>query len=184
MSRAPAQPPASAADAHVLRERARILAQPPARALPAHELVELVEFRLADERYALETAHLQEVRPLRDLTPLPCTPAFVRGLVNLRGRLLAVIDLKKFFDLPEPGLTDLHQVLVLRGADIELGLLADTVESVFTLPRAALQPGLPTLHGIRADYLLGVTATGLVVLDATRILADPRLVVDEEVAAT
>ena len=110
--------------------------------------LELLEFKLANERYALETRHVVEVHPLRDLTPLPGTPPFVRGIVNLRGRILPVFDLKKFFGLPEQGVTDLHRIIVVRGNDLELGLLADVVASVRSVAVESLAPPLPTLSEI------------------------------------
>ncbi len=164
----------------ILRERARRLAQPLEQRLDT-ESIEVLEFGLAGERYAIEAVHVDDVQPLRDLTPLPCTPAFLRGLVNIRGRLVPVIDLKRFFGLPEQGITDLHRVILLRGGDLEIGLLADTVEGVYRLDLPSIQPSLPTLTGIRQEFLRGVTAERLVVLDAEGILADPRIIVDEEV---
>jgi len=141
----------------------------------------LVEFRLAKERYALESRWVQEVCPLKELTPLPCTPPFVLGIVNVRGRILPVLDLKNFFDLPEQGLTDLRRLILVRGDDLELGLLADDIVGVRSLPMDSLQLSLPTLTGIRSDYLKGVTAERLVVLDLARILADPKIIVHDEV---
>jgi len=164
-----------------LRLRAEALARPVAAPADETEFLEVLEFGLAEERYALETAHVHEVQPLRRLAPIPCTPPFLRGLVHLRGRLVAVIDLKKFFDLPEHGITDLHHVVVLQKSEMDIGLLADTVYGVRMLPRDAVQPPLPTLTGIRADYLKGITAERVVVLDAPRILADPRFIIDENV---
>lgn len=144
-------------------------------------MLELLEFRLARERYALESRHVQEVHPLRELTQLPGTPDFLLGIVNLRSRILPVLDLKKFFGLPEQGLTDLHRIILVRGNGLELGLLADVVVGVRSVPAQALQSSLPTLSGIRAEYLKGVTDERLVVLDLERILADPKIVVHEEV---
>lgn len=167
----------------ILRERAQRLARPPPDdAGEAAATVELLEFGLADERYALLAAQVSDVQPLRELTPLPGTPDFLRGLVNIRGRLVPVIDLKRFFGLPEPGITDLHRVLLLQKDGIEIGLLADTVEGVATVPASAIQPPLPTLAGIHADYVHGITAERLVVLDADAILDDQRIIIDEEVA--
>src|SRR5687768_2140813 len=85
----------------ILRARAQALARP-ARHVPLAEAsLEVLEFRLAQERYALETRYVREVYPLKDLTRLPCTPPFVLGIVNVRGRITPVIDIKKFFDLPD-----------------------------------------------------------------------------------
>ena len=165
----------------ILRARARALARPPSSAPAPSTMLELLEFRLASERYALETRHVQDVHPLRDLTPLPCTPPFVLGIVNLRGRILPVLDLKKFFDLPEQGLTDLHRIILVRGNDLELGLLADVIVGVRSVAADSLQPSPPTFTGIRADYLKGIGEERLVVLDLDRILSDPKIIVHEEV---
>ena len=182
MSIASASPANFASDAgQVLRARARALARPPERAPAADASLDLLEFRLARESYALETRYVDEVYPLNGLTPLPCTPPFVLGIVNVRGRITPVIDIKKFFDLPDKGLTDLHRIILVRGNDLELGLLADVIVGVRTIPVDSLQPSLPTLTGIRAEYLKGVTAERLVVLDLDRILTDPRIMVQEDV---
>ena len=166
--------------AEILRARARVLAQPLAAPNAATPHLEVIEFRLAHERYALEHTSITAVHPLKDLTPLPCVPPFVLGIVNVHGRILPVLDLKKFFDLPEQGVTDLHRIILVEGNGLELGLLADAVAGVRRIELASLQPALPTLTGIRSEYLKGVTAEHLVVLDVARLLADPRIVVHEE----
>jgi len=165
----------------ILRARARALAQTPERPPVAGAMLELLEFTLAQERYAVENRYVREVCPLKELTPVPCTPPFLLGVVNVRGRILPVLDLKKFFDLPEKGLTDLHRIVLVRGDGLELGLLADAITGVRSISADTLQASLPTLTGIREDYLKGVTAERLVVLDLARILADPKIVVHEEV---
>jgi len=164
----------------ILRARAKALAIP-TQSMPAGAMLELLEFRLASERYALETRHVRDVHPLRELTPLPCTPPFVLGIVNVRGRILPVLDLKKFFDLPERGLTDLHRIILVQGNDLEFGLLADVIVGVRSVAADSLQPSLPTLTGIRAEYLKGIGEDRLVVLDVERILADPKIIVHQEV---
>jgi len=167
--------------ARILHERAVALARAPPAVASADASLELLEFKLASERYAIETRHVVEVHPLRDLTPLPGTPPFIRGIVNLRGRILPVFDLKKFFDLPEQGVTDLHRIIVVRGNDLELGLLADVVAGVRRVAADTLVPALPTLSQIGAEYLKGVSDERLVVLDLDRICADPKIVVHDEV---
>ena len=66
----------------------------------ARNLIEVVEFELAGERYGLALTSVRTVSVLKDITPVPCTPAFVVGVINLRGEIHTIIDLKKFFDLP------------------------------------------------------------------------------------
>lgn len=165
----------------ILRARAQALSRPPQRAAAPEASLELLEFRLARETYAVETRYVIEVHPLKDLTPVPCTPPFVVGIVNVRGRLTSVIDIKKFFGLPEKGLTDLHRVILVRGSDFEFGLLADVIVGVRSIESGSLQPALPTFTGIAAEYVSGLTAERLVLLDVPRIVADPRIIVHEEV---
>ncbi|MDE2155245.1 MAG: purine-binding chemotaxis protein CheW [Xanthomonadaceae bacterium] len=156
----------------ILKARALALAAEPLPAEAPGECIEIVEFVLAHERYALESRYVREVHPLENLTPLPCVPRFVLGIVNLRGEILVVIDLKTFFDLPAKGLTDLDKVVVLHSGNMIFGVLADAIVGVRHVPLADIQPALPTLTGIRGDYLQGVTAGRLVVLDAGKLLAD------------
>ncbi len=165
----------------ILQDRARVLAQEPEARAESETYLEVLEFSLAYERYALETSWVREVYPLKELTPLPCTPAFILGIINVRGQILAVIDLKRFFNLPNKSLSDLNKVIILRHRGLEVGLLADTVAGVRAIPRSAMQAPLPTLEGLGPDYLQGITPEALIILDAEKILTDPRLIVHEEV---
>jgi purine-binding chemotaxis protein CheW len=117
---------------------------------------------------------------LKELVPLPGTPPFVLGVTSVRGQILSVIDLKKFFELPDKGLTDLNKVIVVRADVMEFGILADAILGTRSIPLAEIQPSLATLTGIRSDYLRGVTKDRLVVLDAARIVSDQRIIVREE----
>ena len=166
----------------LLKARAHALAREAEQPQPADTL-DLVEFLLAHETYAVESRHVREVYPLENLTPLPCTPAFVVGIVNLRGEILSVIDIKKFFDLPEKGMTDLNKVIVLQSDTMVVGILADAIVGVRGVPLSEVQPSLPTLTGIREKYLKGVTRERTVVLDAEKLLADEKIIVQETVDA-
>ncbi len=167
----------------ILKTRALALAREPVLAELASECIEVVEFILANERYAVETQYVREVYPLENLTPLPCTPVFVLGIVNVRGEIFSVIDLKKFFELPTEGLTDLNKVIVLQSGSMLFGVLADAIVGVQRIPIIKIQSSLPTLTGVREDYLRGVTAERLVILDAMKLLTDKSIIVQEQVAA-
>ena len=166
---------------NILRDRAKALAREAAKD-DSGEKIEILEFLLAYERYGIESSFIREVYPLKDLTPVPCTPAHVLGIINVRGQILSVIDLKKFFDLPEKGLGDLNKVIILKGDAMEFGVLADVILGVRTLPLSSLQQAMPTLTGIREEYLKGITADRSVILDAGKILADKKIVVEEQVS--
>ena len=165
----------------ILHARARALAREPDREKAGEASLEVLEFLLAYETYGVEMSFVRETLPLHDLTPVPCTPPFVLGLINVRGQIMSVIDIRKFFDLPEKGLTDLNKVIVVHNGEMEFGILADAVLGVRAVPIAGLQPSLPTLTGVREEYLKGVTRERLVILDGRKLLNDKRLVVHEEI---
>lgn len=165
----------------VLRSRAKMLSQEIESKGRDEEYFEILEFLLAHETYAIETPFVREVCPLTELTPVPCTPAFVFGLINVRGQILTVMDMKKFFDLPERGITNLNKVIVVRKDTVELGILADEIIGIRNIPVNELQPPLSTMSGIHAEYLKGVTGERLIVLDMGSFLIDKRLIVNEEV---
>lgn len=171
--------PSAAARQAIFQQRAAALAlaEEEEGSRPASEVV---IFRLAHETYAVESPWVLEVYPLRELTPLPGVPPVIAGIIHLRGRILAVVNLKKFFDLPEGGLTDLNKVLVLSSGPMEFGILADEVSGVHRIRSDELHPPPPTLTGIRAAYLKATIPNRLILLDAGKLLADPTLIVQEE----
>lgn len=145
------------------------------------ECIEVVEFRLAEEHYALGCLYVREVYPLKQLTPIPGTPDFILGIVNVRGEIISVLDLKFFFEMPQKGLTDLTRVIILQHNDMEFGILAEEVMGTVSLPVRDIRPPLPTLTGIRAKYLKGIAKNRLIVLDAVKLLTDKKMVVHQEV---
>lgn len=172
--------PAAQDKRKLLKARAMALAKKPEKK-EASDYIEVVEFLLASERYCIQSAYVSEVYPLKELTPVPCTPKFVAGIINVRGRIISVIDIKIFFELPEKGISDLNKVIIIHNRVMEFGILADAVLGAGQIPLRDIQPSLPTLTGIRAEYLKGVTKERLVVLDGEKLLADNNIIVHEEV---
>jgi purine-binding chemotaxis protein CheW len=162
----------------VLEERARALARAPAQAPAAGEVLEVATFTLADERYGLETAHVREVVRLTDYTPVPGAPGFLAGVVNLRGDILAVFDLRPFLGVAGGGVTGLSRAIVLGGARAEFGVLADAVHEVTAVPAGELHEPPASATGAGWQYLRGVTPDALIVLDGAALLQDGRLFID------
>ena len=163
---------------NILKTRARALAREPDAGRTSLDQIAVVEFLVAGERYAVESAHVHEVCRLTELTPLPGTPAFVLGIISVRGQIVSVIDPKRFFDLPQKGLTDLNKVILISDGTMEFGLLADAVLGEGRVFVKELQPSLPTMTGVREEFLIGVSSDHLVVLDAKKLLSDPGMVVN------
>jgi purine-binding chemotaxis protein CheW len=159
----------------VLDERARVLALPEPIAPPADAMVELLVFSLGAIRYAIESSHVREVVRASQATPVPGAPPFVHGLIQLRGEILMVVDLRRLDGEPA-GLSDLTRVLVLGGHPPDLGLLADEAHELRSLPRRALRPPPPPgPTARRGPALCGITDDGLLVLDAAALQGDPAL---------
>ena len=164
----------------ILEERALALARVPAAAAPAAEVIEVITFALADEAYALETCHVREVVRLTEYTPLPGAPPFLVGVVNLRGEILAVMDLRPFFGMRGQALTDLSRVLVLGGERPEFGVVADAAHEVRTLRRDEILEPPASAGGPGREYVRGVTAAALIVLDGAALLQDGRLFIEQD----
>lgn len=164
----------------ILAERARQLARVEIAGEKEELPLEVVEFRLANENYALECRYIREVFFLKSLTPIPGAPDFVLGILNLRGQIVSVIDLAKFFELPAQGLNEPIWVIVLENETMEFGIMAEELLGATSIPAREIQPPLPILTGIRTDYLKGIAQNRLIVLDAAKILADEKIVVNQE----
>ncbi len=142
--------------------------------------LEVVVFRLAREFYGIELSRIRIIEPLKTVTYIPGLPDFIVGIINYRGEIISVIDLKLFFDLPGRESADKGHVIILSKTDMEFGIIADEIVGVRSIPRNTLQPSLPTLTGVRSAYLKGVTAEGLVIIDGGKILSDPKMRIDQD----
>ena len=161
----------------ILRRRARELAKTPDAEMGGARLMEILEFSLGPERYAFETSFVREVFPLTEITPLPGVPPYILGVVNVRGRILSVMDIRRLLDFANVGLTNLNKAIILHDGDMELAVLADEVAGVYAIDGDEGQRALATLSGRREEYLKGVTQDRVVVLDAEKLLASEDLLV-------
>jgi purine-binding chemotaxis protein CheW len=166
----------------IFARRADELAASPLAEPPGGSFEALV-FALVQERYAFPRTQVREVRPLGELTPLPGTPAFIAGLVNIRGRIVAVVDLQALFGArPDAGPVRSLVLVAHRRGDV--AILATGRPAVYMLSTADLAEmpaGVPA--GLDSTYVRGVTPDLVIVLDADRLFADSRLVVQEDAPA-
>lgn len=165
----------------ILRTRALELSREPRPDERDEASLQVVEFMLSYDRYAIPSARVKEVRPLRELTPVPCTPPFIAGIINVRGQILSVLDIRTIFEIQQRGLTDLNKVIVVRYGDLEVGILADSILGVRRLPLEQIQPSLATLTGMKAEYLRGVTQDRVAIVDVEKLMTDRRILVDDQI---
>jgi purine-binding chemotaxis protein CheW len=165
----------------ILKERAIAMAMEDDQNKVTSATVEIIEFTLATESYGIESAFVKEVYPLKDFTPLPGVPLYIMGIVNVRGQILPVVDLRKFFSLSEKGLGEMNKVIILRNDQMEFGIVADVVEGIRTLSIDDIMATPVTVTGIGETYLKGVTKEHIVVLDAECLLNDKKMIINEVV---
>jgi purine-binding chemotaxis protein CheW len=166
---------------NILRERALKLAKKIEAGRQDGETLEVIEFTLAHEHYAVEMAYIREVYALKDLTPVPCTPSYILGIINLRGQVISVTDIREFFDLPKKEISDQFRVLVLKNANMELGILAESVLGERKVPLEDVQSQLVASKADSEGYIKGVTKERLIILDMEKFLSDENIVVYQEV---
>jgi purine-binding chemotaxis protein CheW len=164
----------------ILAARAKVLAFVPPAPSDGTEILTVITFALGGERYAVESRFLHEIVRVTEIAPVPRAPAYFAGVANVRGEILALVDLRKLLGIGVKGLADLSRILVLGRLQPEIGLLADVAQEITTLRRDALfSPASPAAIG-GPDLLLGVTNDALIVLDGEALLDDPRLFADSD----
>jgi purine-binding chemotaxis protein CheW len=165
--------------ARVLSERAAILARVPESAGIPEAMLELLHFTLGKERCAVETRYVNEVVRPSELTRLPGAPAHMLGIMNLRGMLLPVFDLRELLRAGAGESSERARLLVLGRERAEVGVYADAVQGITTIPESALLSHADASLGGPRDYLRGVTREAHVVIDVAELLADDRLCVGD-----
>lgn len=168
---------------NLLKTRALAMAREPEQKIGSSATMELLTFSLSTETYGIESAYVREVHPLEAFTPLPGVPSYILGLIHVRRQIMPVVDLKKFLNLPDSGLGELNKVLILHNEEMEFGILADVVYGIQTVDLKDINATPPTVTGIGEAFLTGVTKEGLIVLNASTLLGDQKMVVEEEVSS-
>jgi purine-binding chemotaxis protein CheW len=175
----PVTVPDPATVARILAERATALARP-LQAEAAGEVVDLVALAVGPERYGLDAGHMVEVRPLAGLARVPGLPAVWAGILNVRGALCPVLDLRRYLSLPEPDSgPGQPKVALVAGSGLTVGLLVDEALGIVRVPVAQLAPPLTGAAGAGRAPVRGVTPDLVTVLDIDALLADSSLVVRE-----
>jgi purine-binding chemotaxis protein CheW len=165
----------------LLKSRAVALASDPVQTDDNLPKTEVLEFTLGTENYAVESAFVTDVYPLKDFTSLPGVPAYILGIVNVHGKITPLVDLKKYFNLPRKGLGELNKVIIISNGIMEFGILADEVIGTRIINIGEILPVPPPVAVIGEKYLKGVTKDQLIILSAENILSDEKMVVNEEI---
>ncbi len=142
-----------------------------------------LNFTLAGESYCMEILKVKEIMGMTSITPIPQTPPFIRGVINLRGQIIPIVDLRLKFGLE---FTEYHKrtTIIVVEVDMEgdlmlMGLVVDAIQEVIAIPEEKINP-LPYINSkVRAEYIRGVADTpeGMkIILDVVKILSDEEFV--------
>jgi purine-binding chemotaxis protein CheW len=160
----------------VFKRRAQQLAKLPL-APDSGDEIELLVCRLGGERYAVETRHLRAVQWATGITPVPCTPSFVVGIVSVRGEIVTLLDLCAMIGLGtwSGDIADTCAVVLLGLPGLRAGLVVDEVLGVERVKLEALQPSIS-----RREFTRGVGPNDTIVLDIEALLGSGRFNVSDE----
>ncbi|MDX1964939.1 MAG: chemotaxis protein CheW [Pirellulales bacterium] len=137
--------------------------------------LQIVSFQLADEEFGIEINKVREIILMGEITRVPQTPAYVKGLINLRSSVIPIVDLKLRFGLPEAEKSDETRIVVVNVAGKTIGIIVDAVSEVLRISQNQIAPPPPTVAGLGRDYLVGLAKLEdrlLILLDIEKTLID------------
>ncbi len=130
------------------------------QAVESAETIQVVVFELHGEEYAVEISELQEIILTPEVTPLPNVPNFIGGIINLRGKMVVIVDLEKKFAL-ESEVSKHSHIIVTQSGENTFGILVDKVTEIIKVTQEKIQPPPSVLaHKVNIDYLKGVIPIG------------------------
>ena len=136
---------------------------------------QLVSFQLAHEEYGIEINKVREIILMGEITQVPQTPSFVKGLINLRSTVIPVVDLRLRFGMDEAEPTDDTRIVVINIGGKTIGIIVDAVNEVLRVSNQQIAPPPPTVAGLERDYLVGLVKLEerlLILLDIEQILEE------------
>jgi len=131
--------------------------------------IQVACFRLGEDIYAIDIMRIKEIIRPQKLAVLPKAPVFMEGVLNLRGAVIPVVDLRKRFDMPVREIDRDRRLLIVALAGRTLGIVVDEVTEVITVPVVNIKPPPQVSQGVGAEYLVGVC----LVQDDLVMLLDP-----------
>ena len=137
--------------------------------------MQLVSFKLSDETYGIEITKIREIILVGEITRVPETPHYIKGLINLRSSVIPVIDLRARFSLAENELTQDSRIMVLNVGRRTIGIVVDSVNEVLRVSQEQISPAPPTVASLGNQYMTGLVRLEeqlLILLDVDRLFGE------------
>lgn len=138
------------------------------------ELIQLVTFSIGDEEFGVDILKVQEIIRTMEITKVPKAPPFVEGVINLRGNVIPIIDLRKRFGLDTREHDKHTRIIVIEIHNMIVGFVVDAVSEVLRIPANTVEPPPPVVSGLESEYISGVGKLEdrlLILLDLDRLLS-------------
>ncbi|SFJ33736.1 chemotaxis protein CheW [Planctomicrobium piriforme] len=165
----------SVALAERLQQRALAFRAPVAVPTSPGRETAVVTFTTGGEHFGIAARFVLQILPLDHYSPVPGAPSFIRGVVQYRGAILSVLDLHRLLNLPEQGLADLHQVLIVQAGGRQIAIAAGDVEDLRMIADDQIQSAPTMTDEFPSHWVLGICDTDRVLLRLDEILQDERL---------
>jgi purine-binding chemotaxis protein CheW len=141
---------------------------------PSGDTLQIVSFHLGREEYGVDIAQVQEIIRLVEITHVPRAPHFIEGVINLRGQLIPIIDLRTRFEMPRVEPTKSTRIVVTEIAGKRLGIIVDSVSEVLTIPMDNIEQAPEIVAGVGTEYIRSVGKLGdrlIIMLDLALVVA-------------
>jgi len=148
---------------------------------------QVVSFRLANEEYGLDIMKVQEIILMGEITEIPEVPDYLRGLINLRGKVIPIVDLRCRFGLEVGGNTESTRIMVVNASDTTFGIIVDAVNEVLRIDADEVEPAPTGLLGTDQSYIQGLVKMSeriMILLNLNMVLSQKDQVRVDECAGT
>ncbi|WP_100330931.1 chemotaxis protein CheW [Bacillus xiapuensis] len=122
----------------------------------APSAIKVIAFQLLDKEYAFPVHQVKSIEKLMHITRVPGTVPFIKGVINLRGVVMPVIDLRKRFNLPSEEYSESTRIIIASLEDMEIGLVVDSANDVLDIPSEIIEPQPDVVGSVETDYITGV----------------------------
>lgn len=139
------------------------------------ELLQLVTFSIGEEEFGVNILKVQEIIRTMEITKVPRAPEFVEGVINLRGKVIPIIDLRRRFGLAPKAHDKNTRIIVIEINNVIVGFVVDAVSEVLRIPASTVEPPPPVVAGVESDYISGVGQLQdrlLIMLDLDKLLSN------------
>lgn len=143
------------------------------RLTDSSQILQLVTFTLGGEEYAVDILKVQEINRMKEITRVPNAPYYVEGVINLRGKVIPVVSLRKFFGLPEEEDRLKQKIMIMDIQGVTMGLIVDTVSEVLRISSSIVEPPPAMTSSVSSEFISGIVKLEdrlIILLDMDRLI--------------